>query len=541
MFFKLLTSIVLFTTISINASEITLEWLEDKPRTYAKDFYIWQFLNQDITPTQAIEALGQANNVNNKLFFAYARKIKHDETYSIMQCMKAKVSNLINTNADCLEVGLSVYAMTKLSQSQLDTAFNKLSKKYPKTSKKINIINSTIPFTRLISSSTETFFDTFNECGSLYRTKKFNYKLPTKTLKRLSKNKKFNQTIKLIVTNSNLDQMQKSLFEINDSKLTHQSSFLLAINALKHNQYEIAEKYFNSAYTKAYYQFDKDKVTFWRYLMTGHTSHLYYLTESWDINIYSLYAKEFFEKDINNIIYNVTPKNSDLVYEDKDVSDPFFWIPILNSLGNLNAKKISNYENTLNNTKTIPHLTFILERYYSYKKSYFITPYKEYLSNYSPDRQSLMYAIARQESRFIPSSISTAYAMGVMQIMPFLSKAISKQLNENYEITDQLNAETNLRYANFHLSYLDSAMKHPLLIAYAYNGGIGFTRKMLRNGLFSKNSKHKEFEPFLSMELLPYAETRKYGKKVLANYYIYKNHIDKENPVKLITLFEMLK
>ncbi len=62
-----------------------------------------------------------------------------------------------------------------------------------------------------------------------------------------------------------------------------------------------------------------------------------------------------------------------------------------------------------------------------------------------------------------------------------------------------------------------------------------------KNGLFSKDSKYKKFEPFLSMELLPYNETRKYGKKVLANYYIYKNHIDKENPVKLKALFEMLK
>ena len=43
------------------------------------------------------------------------------------------------------------------------------------------------------------------------------------------------------------------------------------------------------------------------------------------------------------------------------------------------------------------------------------------------------------------------------------------------------------------------------------------------------------------MELVPYDETRKYGKKVLANYYIYKNHLDSENPVKLTTLFEMLK
>ena len=543
MFIKLLATTIFCTFVfaNANANEITLEWLKDKPRTYAKDFYIWQFLKQDITPNEAIQALGQANNVNNRLFFAYAKKLKHDGTYAVMQCMRAKVSNLIKTNTDCLDVGLSVYKITKLNETQLETAHNKLSDKYPKKSEIIDIVSASIPFTKLISANNDTFFELFNNCGSQYRVNKFNYKLPNKTIKRLQGQKEFNQTIKLIVTNNKLNLMQKSLLGIDDSSLTHQSSFLLAINALKLDKYDIASKYFDNARSKAYYQFDKDKVTFWKYLMSGHTAHLYDLTNSWDINIYTLYANEFFEKDINNIVYNIDNKNNDSTYEYRDVSDPFFWIPILNNLNELDKKKVENFEALLDSDETLPHLSFIYERYYSYKKSYFITPYKKYLSNYSLDRQSLIYAIARQESRFIPSSISTAYAMGVMQIMPFLSKAISKQLDENYEITDQLKPETNLRYANFHLNFLDSTMKHPLLIAYAYNGGIGFTRKLLKNGLFNKNSKYKEFEPFLSMELLPYDETRKYGKKVLANYYVYKNHLDKENKIKLITLFEMLK
>ncbi|MEE6538237.1 hypothetical protein VWM66_10785, partial [Campylobacter jejuni] len=31
------------------------------------------------------------------------------------------------------------------------------------------------------------------------------------------------------------------------------------------------------------------------------------------------------------------------------------------------------------------------------------------------------------------------------------------------------------------------------------------------------------FEPFLSMELVPYQESRIYGKKVLANYIVYRH------------------
>jgi len=115
-----------------------------------------------------------------------------------------------------------------------------------------------------------------------------------------------------------------------------------------------------------------------------------------------------------------------------------------------------------------------------------------------------------------------------MQIMPFLSRAISKDLKEAYNIDDQLNAKTNLRYANYHLNYLDKHLSHPLFIAYAYNGGIGFTKRLLKTELF----KSGKYEPYLSMELLPYDETKKYGKKVLTNYYVYNNYFNKKSSIK---------
>jgi soluble lytic murein transglycosylase len=40
--------------------------------------------------------------------------------------------------------------------------------------------------------------------------------------------------------------------------------------------------------------------------------------------------------------------------------------------------------------------------------------------------------------------------------------------------------------------------------------------------------------------LISYAETREYGKKVLANYYIYNNYLNKENPISLSTIFHSL-
>ncbi len=125
-----------------------------------------------------------------------------------------------------------------------------------------------------------------------------------------------------------------------------------------------------------------------------------------------------------------------------------------------------------------------------------------------------------------------------MQIMPFLSFDISKELNEDYNIYEQFIPDTNIRYGSYHL---DSLMKqfnnNPLFIAYAYNGGAGYTRSQFNKGLFSKKGK---YEPFLSMELISFAETRDYGKKVLANYYIYNNYLNSRNKINLSTIFQSL-
>lgn len=122
--------------------------------------------------------------------------------------------------------------------------------------------------------------------------------------------------------------------------------------------------------------------------------------------------------------------------------------------------------------------------------------------------------------------------------MPFLSLDISKKLNEDYNIYEQFIPNKNIKYGSFHL---DTLMKqfdnNPLFIAYAYNGGGGYTKRQLQKGLFSGKGK---FEPFLSMEMISFTETREYGKKVLANYYIYNNYLNSENPISLSTIFQSL-
>jgi len=106
--------------------------------------------------------------------------------------------------------------------------------------------------------------------------------------------------------------------------------------------------------------------------------------------------------------------------------------------------------------------------------------------------------------------------------MPFLIKHVAKQKGEVIDYDEIFKPRKAIEYADYHLDYLQKYLYHPLFIAYAYNGGIGFTKKLIKN---PKYFREGAFEPYLSMERVPSVEAREYGKKVLANYVIYLNKL----------------
>ncbi|RXJ60103.1 lytic transglycosylase domain-containing protein [Candidatus Marinarcus aquaticus] len=534
---SLLSKLFMLTLLLSNlySSQINLAWLQEQPKSFARDFYILQFLNQEITPTQAIEALELIHNMNYKLFFAYAKKLQHDETYAVVQCLQASTKELIQTNADCIAAGLSTYEMTTLTYIQKKELYEKLKEKYPQKAATLLILNSPLPFTKLIASHNEGFFDVFNQVGAAYIKHYFNYKLPKNRLEQLQIDTKFNQTIKIIVTNLELSNLQTSLLkEFKADILTSDSLFYLGINALRHNHNELAINYFKAASQKNYLRFEKDKINFWLYQTTKDKSYLETLNKSNDINIYTLFAKEQFKEVFTNIEYDIKQLDEKSSF---DVTNPFLWQKIKNELTtNYDIKK---YEHLFTQEYSKPNLAYIYEKYNKYQKHYFITPYESFLKEQSTQRKALIYALAKQESHLIASAISPSYALGVMQIMPFLAKHLSQKSKESFNIYAQLNPKISITYANEHLNYLEEHLSHPLFIAYAYNGGIGFTQQMLKTDIFDLDKK--EYEPYLSMELVPVDESRKYGKKVLANYFIYYNHLNPKNKTVFSTLIQTIK
>ncbi|GMT42017.1 MAG: murein transglycosylase [bacterium] len=132
----------------------------------------------------------------------------------------------------------------------------------------------------------------------------------------------------------------------------------------------------------------------------------------------------------------------------------------------------------------------------------------------------LALAVIRQESRFDPDSISTSNARGLMQIIPPTAKRILKVLSmEDYSDNLLHEPETNIKMGVFYLAALIRKSQGEIAPALAsYNAGMKTVRKWL------KRNSYDEVEIFI--ETIPYPETRRYVKRVLRNYGIYKTIYD---------------
>ncbi|MCK9419332.1 MAG: tetratricopeptide repeat protein [Nitrospirae bacterium] len=126
-------------------------------------------------------------------------------------------------------------------------------------------------------------------------------------------------------------------------------------------------------------------------------------------------------------------------------------------------------------------------------------------------------AIIREESQFRPDALSSAGARGLMQVMPATGKWAA-QLNglPEFDREKLFDSDTAINIGTWYVSHLMKQFRNnPLLVAAAYNAGPEAVQ-----GWIAKNGSHGEWDLFV--EMIPYAETRRYVKKVLRNYAEYK-------------------
>jgi len=309
-------------------------------------------------------------------------------------------------------------------------------------------------------------------------------------------------------------------------------SFSYAIKMVEKNQLGKAAQHFNAAYNQYVDRWDKDKCLFWLYKVTKKKSYLNKLKRSYHINMYTLLAADITKSKYPRSI--ITPSISrDRVYN-IDETNPIHWAKVKAKM-NLPSTDLEDLADMCESKATVGMHTYLKAKACNYRKSYFPFPYRHIMKRYSKERQALIYAIARQESRFIPASVSRSFALGMMQFMPFLIDHVAKQKGEHIDYDDIFQPEKAIEYADYHLDYLNKWLYHPLFVAYAYNGGIGFTKRLIKN---KKYFREGPFEPYLSMEKMTNVEAREYGKRVLTNYVIYLNKLGQ--PTRLLPFMETL-
>ncbi|MFO1316012.1 MAG: transglycosylase SLT domain-containing protein [Burkholderiales bacterium] len=127
---------------------------------------------------------------------------------------------------------------------------------------------------------------------------------------------------------------------------------------------------------------------------------------------------------------------------------------------------------------------------------------------------ALLYAIARQESRFASDIVSSAGAVGLMQLMPGTARWVAKQLARNdYRPAQIGDTELNTLFGAYYFKYwLERLDRMPALAAAAYNAGPGRAQAW---------RPPAPLEGAIWVETIPFNETRDYVKKVLANAIVY--------------------
>jgi soluble lytic murein transglycosylase len=176
------------------------------------------------------------------------------------------------------------------------------------------------------------------------------------------------------------------------------------------------------------------------------------------------------------------------------------------------------------------------EKRFHNKYNYPIIGTPEYINGRKIPESAFILSIIRQESEFDLSANSHAGAQGLMQLMPYTAKLVSKQAKLPY-VKSRLTSdpEYNINLGSHYIAGLilnyDGA--YPFAIA-AYNAGpnrVKYWKKI------NKNPQTKQIDYVDWIELIKFRETRNYVQRVLENYNVYR-YILEQRPIKMKDFFK---
>ncbi|MDQ6869865.1 MAG: lytic transglycosylase domain-containing protein [Pseudomonadota bacterium] len=148
---------------------------------------------------------------------------------------------------------------------------------------------------------------------------------------------------------------------------------------------------------------------------------------------------------------------------------------------------------------------------------------------------SVVYSVARQESAFEPSAVSSAGAKGLMQMILSTAKRTADHagvaFNPKRLVTD---AAFNAQLAARHLGELMAEQKGSYILTFAaYNAG----GKRVKEWIDAHGDPRKPgVDPIDWVERIPFTETRNYVQRVIENLSVYRVRFGETEPTSAETI-----
>ena len=135
--------------------------------------------------------------------------------------------------------------------------------------------------------------------------------------------------------------------------------------------------------------------------------------------------------------------------------------------------------------------------------------------------QSIVFAIARQESAFNPADVSPAQAYGLMQVTPDAGRYVCKKYGAGFDLGRLKNDPVyNAALGAAELGGLIEDYRGSYIMTFAaYNAGRGSVKKWIERYGDPRNPKVDAVD---WVEQIPFAETRNYVQRVMENLQVYR-------------------
>jgi soluble lytic murein transglycosylase len=195
------------------------------------------------------------------------------------------------------------------------------------------------------------------------------------------------------------------------------------------------------------------------------------------------------------------------------------------------ASNISRYDFAIQISKLASY-----EKRFHNNFNYPIISTPSYVNGRKIPETAFILSLIRQESEFDMTANSHAGAQGLMQLMPYTAKLVSKQAKLPYSKSRLTSdPEYNINLGSHYIAGLilqyDGA--YPFATA-AYNAGpkrVKYWKKI------NKNPQKNQVDFVDWVELIKFKETRNYVQRVMENYNVYRYILEKK-PIKMKDFFK---